>query len=103
MVSIVIPAQTGIKYFQGFLDSRLRDCVAIVICHCETPLSRCGNLNIFKDLRDCFGRCTPSQMTIATQSLRGNDNIVGFMQLCKALDMNDVVRAMDKIMRVAIR
>jgi len=35
--------------------------------------------------------------------LRGNDNIVGFMQLCKALDMNDVVRAMDKIMRVAIR
>ena len=25
-------------------DSRLRDCVAIAACHCETPLRRCGNL-----------------------------------------------------------
>ena len=66
----------------------MRDCVAIFICHCETPLRRCGNLNIFKDLRDCFGRCTPSQrhcdtvlkagiqkaLKILDSRLRGNDN-----------------------------
>ena len=49
----------------------MRDCVAIFICHCETPLRRCGNLNIFKDLRDCFGRCTPSQRHCDTVSCAG--------------------------------
>src|SRR5664279_4547458 len=56
MVSIVIHVQTVIKYFQGFLDSRLRDCAAILICHCQTPLRRCGNLNRTRGCNPLFNK-----------------------------------------------
>src|SRR5664280_939693 len=32
------------------------DCVAILICHCETPLRRCGNLNRTRGCNPLFNK-----------------------------------------------
>ena len=42
-ISVVFPAKAGNQY-EEFLDAGLRDCVAILLCHYETPLRRRGNL-----------------------------------------------------------
>ena len=48
-ISVVFPANTlkgtsAGNQFKEFLDAGLPDCVAILLCHYETPLRRRGNL-----------------------------------------------------------
>jgi hypothetical protein len=68
------------------LDSGFRDCVTILICHCERTTVRVAIL-IYPDTYEIASIVSLSRKDIPTQSLRRNGIIAGFIQFCKGLVM----------------
>ena len=76
---------TGLRRYDGAarwcgcdekgLDSGLRECVAIVFCHYETPLRRRGN-PMYSATYEIASVAMLPRNDIVTQSLCGNDKIV---------------------------
>jgi len=54
------------------MDSRLRDCAAILFCHYEMPLRRRGN-PMYSATYEIASVATLPRNDITTQFLRGND------------------------------
>jgi hypothetical protein len=74
----VIPVKTGIQSCQlvaSPLDSRLRDRVTILACHCERTTVRVA-IFILSKAYEIASLITFVRKDIVTQSLRGNDDFL---------------------------